>query len=130
MCDPGALRKPAGSWTGKKQVLLAGELRHESPSTLAITPIVGGRFVQLAYAWAFDGDAQEGVLIVGFEAAENAITAVWLDSWHMGDRIIHLRGPADDHAIELRGNCAVADSPNRGRRLALKPDRHKLHIAM
>jgi hypothetical protein len=130
MSDLEALRNLAGRWSGPNAVLLPDEPPHASTSTLEITPIVGGKFVQLAYTWAFDGEPQEGVLIVGYEAAENAITAVWLDSWHMGDRAMSLRGQAEDETIVLRGSYAVPEGPTWGWRIELQPDPNQLQITM
>lgn len=127
--DP--LRGLAGQWTGRKQVLLPGEAPHESPSSLSIAPVVGDKFVQLMYSWAFDGTPQEGVLLVGYEPAEEAVTAVWADSWHMGDALMLCRGQAAaDGGMVARGSYRVAGSPDWGWRIVLQPGDGALRIEM
>lgn len=131
MAAPGTLLGLAGQWTGHKQVLLPGEAPHESPSSLRIAPVVRGRFVELMYSWAFDDTPQEGVLLVGYEPAEQAVTAVWADSWHMGDAVMLCRGQTDaDGSIVVRGSYRVPDGPDWGWRMVLEPADSALRIEM
>lgn len=131
MDDLDTLRGLAGQWTGRKQVLLPGEAPHDSPSTLLIAPVVSGKFVQLTYSWAFDGTPQEGVLLVGYQPADHAVTAAWADSWHMGDALMICRGQvATGGALVVRGTYHVEASPDWAWRMVLKPGDSALRIEM
>lgn len=126
-----AMLELTGRWSGRNQVLLPGEPPHESSTTAAITPIVGGKFVQLGYTWAYDEVPQEGLLIVGQEPANDVITAVWIDSWHMGNAFMVCRGQAGvTGALDLRGTYAVESSADWGWRIVIVPSNAALLIRM
>lgn len=121
----------AGSWTGHNQVLLPGEPPHESPTTASLTPIVAGKFVQLAYTWAYDGVPQEGVLIVGHETANDVVTTVWIDSWHMGNTFMLCQGQINAAgAIDVRGTYTVESGPDWGWRIVITPSSNAVRIQM
>jgi hypothetical protein len=126
-----ALFQLAGDWVGRKQVLLPGEPPHESASAASIAPIVADRFLQMAYSWAFDGAAQEGVLIVGHDPADATVLAVWLDSWHMSDKFMSCRGTTDaDGSVDLRGAYAAESGPDWGWRIVLAPAGDSFRMTM
>ena len=121
----------AGRWTGNNRVWLPDEAPHESDATGVVTQVVGGKFVQLAYTWAFDGAAQEGILLVGHETTEQLASAVWLDSWHMGDKFMICRGQVEANgATILHGSYAVESGPEWGWRIVIEPARAAFRMAM
>jgi hypothetical protein len=131
MNDLHSLLELAGRWDGYKRVLLPGEAPHESESTAFITSIVGRKFMQMAYTWAFDGTAQEGVLLVGHKQADQAITVVWIDSWHMGDAFLICDGEVDAAgAVDVRGTYVVPSSPDWGWRMVITPGDKELRVLM
>jgi hypothetical protein len=60
-----------------------------------------GTFLSVAYTWSYEGEPQEGILLVGCDAKEQAatgsveakaITAVRTDSWHIRDKLMACSG--------------------------------------
>ena len=61
----------AGNWSGTNTLQDPNTGKpEESPSTVTVTPILGGRFVRLDYTWGYQGTPQEGSLLVGFDSGE------------------------------------------------------------
>jgi hypothetical protein len=121
-----------GEWSGTKQLYLepppAAPL--SSPSTLSVTAVAGGNFLQFSYNWTYEGEKQEGVLLFGCDE-ENAATAAWVDSFHMSSKVWPCTGTAADRSAELRGSYAAPPGPDWGWRITIRsvsPD--KLTIVM
>ena len=85
-----------------------------SPSTLTVSPVLGGRFVRLDYTWVYRGQPQEGSLLVGFDPTAGIVTAHWIDSWHMGSAAMACSGMADGETITVRGTYAAPPGPDWG----------------
>ena len=111
----------SGEWKGTKRLYLGGEAGPEksSGSRLTIAKAARGTFLLLDYTWKFEGDPQEGVLLLGYDAAQNVATAAWGDSWHMSQSIMHCEGVIDDCAFNVRGGYAAPSGPDWGWRITL-----------
>ena len=121
----------AGRWIGPNQVLLPGHAPYGSQSTVVVTPILRATFVQLAIAWAIDGEPQEGLLLVGHEPSADVVTAVWIDTWHMGDKFMVSRGQIDANgAMTVRGSYVVEGGPDWGWRTVLEPEGDTFRLTM
>jgi len=114
----------AGSWRGTNRLQDPHtNAADESPSSLVVNPVLGGRFVRLDYTWAYHGKPQEGSLLVGRDAKPGEVTAHWIDSWHMGDTVMACRGAAvDNGALSVRGSYAAPPGPDWGWRTTITPD--------
>jgi hypothetical protein len=131
MDDLDRLRALAGDWQGTNAVLLPGAAPHEAATALAVSTVVAGSFVQLAYSWAFDGAPQEGLLLVGGDPAQTTLVGVWLDSWHMAHAVMQLAGEAAiDGVVALRGRYSVPESADWGWRIELEPGAAQLALRM
>ena len=104
----------------------------DSPSTTDLTPLLGGRFIRLDYTWAYQGSAQEGSLLIGYESGPAVVTAQWIDNWHMGEAVMSCRGTAKtDGSVDVRGSYAAPPGPDWGWRIVLEPrDGTALHLVM
>lgn len=113
----------AGSWRGTNRLHDPNTGQPEdSPSTVAVTPLLGGRFVRLDYSWSYQGKPQEGSLLIGFDRKAETLTAHWIDSWHMGDKVLASSGPVPDGpTIALRGSWAFPPGPDWGWRTDVTP---------
>lgn len=82
-----------GIWQGTKHLYLGPppEPAIASPSKLSVTPVAGGDFLQFNYDWMYEGAAQAGLLLFGYDE-ENAASAAWVDSFHMSTKIMSLLG--------------------------------------
>lgn len=95
----------------------------ESPSELAVTPVLGGRFVRLDYTWAYQGAPHEGSLLVGWQRKAETLSGHWTDSFHNGDKVMACTGTAPEGStLTLRGSYSVPGHPDGGWRIDLTPD--------
>jgi len=115
------LKSCAGSWQGKNRLHDPHtNAPDDSPSSLQVSPLLSGKFVRLQYTWQYQGTPQEGVLLAGYEADADIIKAYWIDSWHMGDKLLTLSGkPLKDNKIDLRGSYAAPPDPDWGWRIMI-----------
>ncbi|MFN2400132.1 MAG: DUF1579 family protein [Gemmatimonadaceae bacterium] len=110
-----SLKACAGSWRGTSRLHEAPGKHEDSPSTAAITPILTGRFVRLDYSWVYQGAPQEGSLLIGYDKTAGNMTAHWIDSWHMSNKILACEGAADDSdELSVRGSYAAPPGPDWG----------------
>jgi hypothetical protein len=105
-----------GAWQGEKRLWMEGEGGpvFTSASRLVVTPVAKGSFLSFTYSWAFDGKAQEGLLIVGNDNEAGTASAAWCDSFHMNARLMVCEG-----VVSLSGHYAVPPGPDWGWRITL-----------
>lgn len=130
MEDLARLLKLAGSWQGSNKLWLPpAEEPYESHSTAQIAPIAGEKFMQISYTWAFEGAAQDGLLLWGLEAADTTATAAWADSFHTGDTLLVSRGLSGG-GWDVLGSYAVEGGPPWGWRTVLDAGGEALRVLM
>jgi hypothetical protein len=121
----------AGTWRGTNKL-------HDpktgapdtSESTAAVTPILDGKFLRLDYHWKFQGKAQEGMLLIGYEAESRLATGQWIDTWHMGDKVMACAGKVGrDGDLSLRGSY-VMEGERWGWIILITPGSDRLEIEM
>jgi hypothetical protein len=127
-----ALAACAGGWVGTSRLQDPhSDVPDESHSTVTITTVLGGRFLRLDYDWAYRGAPQQGSLLIGHETPESAVTAQWIDTWHMGDKVMSCRGTVEeDGAISVRGSYAAPPGPDWGWRTVITPGAQRLRLVM
>ncbi len=105
----------AGNWSGTNTLQDPHSGKpEESPSAATLIPVLGGRFVRIDYTWSYEGSPQEGSLLIGYEAENNLASAYWIDSWHMGNKVMSCSGAANDSGLSVRGSYGVPDGPEWG----------------
>jgi hypothetical protein len=110
-----SLGRLVGEWRGTYQLWLPPDPRRESESSASIGLRAGDRFVAIEYVWSFDGRAEQGLLLVGYEKARDAVTAVWIDSWHMSDKFMICEGRGQKGGvIGFSGSYAAPPGPDWG----------------
>lgn len=103
----------------------------DSPSTLTIAPMVGGKFLRLEYDWVYGGKPQQGALIIGQEADAGKVTAFWMDAWHMGDVALICHGVAEaDDSLAVQGTYPAPPGPDWGWRIVLRAEPQTLRLLM
>jgi hypothetical protein len=119
-----ALSACAGSWRGTSTLQDPhNNISDESPSDLTVTPVLGGRFVRLDYTWSYQGKPQEGSMLIGFDKGADTVTAHWIDSFHMGNKVMACTGPRPEgRTLSVRGSYAAPPGPDWGWRIDLTPE--------
>ena len=109
-----------GDWRGTKQLYMSPPPAPpvSSASTLSITSVAGGSFLQFNYDWTFEGAAEAGVLLFGYDE-QNAASAAWVDSFHMSTRIMSCAGRAGDRSVNLRGSYEAPPGADWGWRITI-----------
>jgi hypothetical protein len=113
----------AGAWRGTNRLQVsAQEPADESPSELNITIVLGGRFLRIDQKWARQGRPQEGSLLIGYDPDSQVATAHWIDTFHMGHKVMECRGViTKGGALDVRGSYAAPPGPDWGWRITLAP---------
>ncbi len=133
MSVPESLKNLVGHWSGKNRLWLSPQNPvRESESTASVTLAARGRFMSIAYTWAFEGAAQEGLLLLGYDGCSGAVKAVWIDSWHMSDKFMHCAGgEIEGGAVSVRGSYSAPPGPDWGWRTVIQPvDGESFHFIM
>jgi hypothetical protein len=122
-----------GTWKGTNRLhapWLPEKLK-ESESTATVSSKMNGQFLSVEYTWSFEGDPQEGLLIIGCDPKSDAVQAVWTDSWHSKDVLMLCNGNvAADGAISVTGHYAVPEHPDWGWRTEIIPNADGFRYAM
>jgi hypothetical protein len=110
-----------GEWQGTKHLYLEPPpaAPQSSPSTLSVTPLAGGNFVQLNYTWSFEGEPQTGVLLFGYDE-ENTASGAWVDSFHMSSKVFFCSGAVAEGSAKMLGSYAAPPGPDWGWRITLR----------
>ena len=123
MSVPEPLAALVGRWTGTMRLWMSpAEPAQQSDSTATVSLAARGRFLSLEYTWSEEGVPQAGQILIGHEPRSGAVTAVWIDSWHMGDKMMICQGSlGPDGAVTLRGAYAAPPGPDWGWQIRLAP---------
>jgi len=111
-----ALTGLTGRWRGTYRLIVEpGEPARESQSTAVVAPVAGGRFVRIDYTWGDRDKPEDGSILFGRDRTRGVVTALWVDSWHMSDKVMTCEGPsADAESLEVRGSYAAPPGPDWG----------------
>jgi hypothetical protein len=102
--------------------MLPGEPDRESPVEADVSLIAKSTFCALRYTWAFEGDPQEGQVLLSFLPDDAAVEAVFWDTWHMGPKFMPMKGRIDAQGVTVvDGHYSVPGSPDWGWRIDLAP---------
>ncbi len=123
MSVPDGLFSLIGEWTAVNRLWLSPqEPVRESDATASVARVAQGNFLTIRYAWADGGRPQDGLLVLGRVADSDDANAAWIDSWHMADKIMSLRGKVGDAGeVSLVGSYAAPPGPDWGWRIDLEP---------
>ena len=123
----------AGRWRGSNRLHDPHTGKPEdTESTAVLATLLSGKFIRLDYTWSYQGAAQEGSLLIGYQSEPGKATAHWIDSWHMAEGVMACEGAVeDDGSIAVRGSYAAPPGPDWGWRIVLRPaDGSGLRIVM
>jgi len=113
-----------GSWSGRNQLwLMPGDPVRESKTQASVTSTAHGVLVSLAYSWDYEGQPQEGVLLLRNHLDAAKVEVVWLDSWHTRNEFMLFAADADHQGlVAVRGSYAAPPGPDWGWRIGLHAD--------
>jgi hypothetical protein len=114
----------AGAWRGKNTLHDSNAGRpDESTSELSVTPVLGGKFMRLDYTWAHQGEPQEGSLLLGFDPKAGLVSGYWIDTWHMGRKVMACQGSTPEGGtISVQGSYAAPPGSDWGWRIEITPE--------
>ncbi|MEP7155013.1 MAG: DUF1579 family protein [Betaproteobacteria bacterium] len=138
MTLPAHFSSLSGEWSGTKRLYLGWlpEPEVKSASKLTIAKAARGSFELMDYTWKYDGISQEGLLLIGYDDTQNAVTIAWADSWHMSRKILHCTGSVDaDGVMRVAGSYEAPPGPDWGWRIAISVEgdgkiKERLRIVM
>jgi hypothetical protein len=113
-----------GDWTGNNLLRLSWlpDPDHHSPSTMSVTRAANGHFLVFTYTWVYEGEPQEGWLLVGNNNEQEQATAAFVDSWHMNGKVMACQGTVgEDSVISLLGSYEAPPGPDWGWRIVITP---------
>jgi len=113
----------SGTWTGTNQLRDPSmDVTDDSDATAELTAILGGTFVRLDYTWSYQGETQQGSLLIGADPHAATVTAHWVDTWHMGRIVMACQGNSEaDGSISVLGAYSAPPGPDWGWRIGLQP---------
>jgi hypothetical protein len=80
------LKAFVGNWQGISRLwLMPDNPVRECETSATVTLAAGSGLLIIAYIWAYQGEPQDGVLLVRLTTEEpGELSMVWFDSWHTG----------------------------------------------
>lgn len=130
MSVPAELERLVGAWQGTNLLWLS-EQPIESETTAAVRNAAGGTCLCIEYVWSYEGEAQEGILLLGSQGG-GAVQGIWRDSWHSGGEFMVSDGKADGPGdVQILGRYSAPPGPDWGWQTHLRADgKDRFEIAM
>lgn len=122
-----------GEWKGTNRLHLpwTDEPLRESPSIAIVKTKMKGQFLSIEYTWSYEGQPQEGMLVLGCDPNSNEVQAVWTDSWHSKDVLMLCNGSVSgDGRVSVVGHYSVPDNPDWAWRSEIIPAETTFRYAM
>ncbi len=129
----GRLGEFVGDWAGRNQLWMEpGTPVHECATTASVAPEARRVCTSIRYAWEFNGQPQEGLLLVLNAAEPGPDNVVWVDSFHTGGRLMRFHGETDELGrISALGSYPAPPGPDWGWRIVIGSDGPgELHVLM
>ena len=127
------LAQYAGVWKGTNNLYLSWlpDPLRQSSSDLIVSLKANKQFVAFDYTWAYEGEGQEGMILVGCDKNSDAVQTVFTDSWHSSHTFMLSDGKvSEDGSISVKGYYKVKDHPDWGWRTDIIPASETLRIVM
>lgn len=111
-----------GTAKGKSRLMLPGDPDRESPVEAEVSFVAKSTFCAVRYTWAFEGDPQEGQVLLSYVPDDKTVEAVFWDTWHMGPKFMHMTGAIDAQGVTgVNGHYSVPGNPDWGWRIDITP---------
>ncbi len=115
------LEKIEGDWQGKNLLWLSEE-PVESGTTATVRMAAGGTCLCIEYVWSYEGEAQEGILLIGSKG-DGAMQGIWRDSFHSSAEFLISDGKAEAPGdVQILGHYSYPPGPDWGWSTLLRTD--------
>ena len=120
----------SGEWTGSNRLwMMPGTDAEDSAATAEIGFSGQGKFAELRYTWATEGEPEDGLLLL--RELHGGVQAVWGDSWHTPDGFYLWNGEILDGVVVVRGSYTAPTGPDWGWRIEIDTRQTDgLHLSM
>ena len=110
------LAQLVGKWQGMTKTWFEPDkLTDESPWRGEFKLVLGGRFLLYTYHGSLQGDAFEGITLLGYNPQRDRYEMAWVDSFHNGSSIMFSHGGEKEGPFNVLGTFfAGQDSPDWG----------------
>lgn len=113
MSVPAELGKLVGTWQGTNLLWLSEEPL-KSETTAAVKSAAGGTCLCIEYVWSYEGEPQEGILLLGSQG-EGRMQVIWRDSFHSGGAFTVGDGAAEGPgAVLVLAHYSIPPGPDWG----------------
>jgi hypothetical protein len=122
-----------GNWSGSSKLNLPWmpDPIKESASTAIVSTRVNGQCLEIAYTWEYEGEPQEGVIILSGDGKSDAVIAFWTDSWHSKNVLMQCDGTlTPTGSVNLKGSYSVPDHADWGWRTEIIPGENSFKYLM
>ncbi|MGD9564362.1 MAG: DUF1579 family protein [Pyrinomonadaceae bacterium] len=127
------LARFVGTWSGTNNLYLSwlDDPLRQSESILRVSLKANGQFIAFEYTWAYEGEPQEGIILLGGDNKSDAVQTVWTDSWHSSHTFMLSDGQSkSDGSVSVKGFYKVEGHPDWGWRTDIIPADEKFRIVM
>jgi hypothetical protein len=127
------LSELAGNWSGVNKLNLSWmpDPIRESTSTAKVQTRVNDQCLEIAYTWDYEGEAQEGLIVLSGDGKSDSVKAFWTDSWHSRNVVMPCDGLVSANgSVNLKGFYGVPDHPDWGWRTKIIPGRDTFKYLM
>jgi hypothetical protein len=125
------LAQLAGGWSGTNMTWIDPDgTPLEAPIQGSVQMILDGRFALYLYQTSIDGEAQHGMLTIGYDTTLDRFEASWVDTYHNNTAIMFSVGQTKGSGVSLLGSYPSPDGgPDWGWRTEVQlVDRDHLSI--
>lgn len=122
-----------GEWSGTNRLNLSwlDDPVKQSDSALTVSYKARRQFVAFDYTWVYEGEPQEGLLLLGADERSDAVQTVWTDSWHSKNTLMLSDGKVlEDGSISVKGYYKVEGHPDWGWRTIISREGDILRLTM
>ncbi len=134
MAVPKSIHAAKGLWQGKSLLNLPflppGKQVSESQSSLHIDTDKHDSFATITYTWQYEGQVQEGTILLCQSDKRKHLELGWVDSWHQSTSVMHLEGEETETALVKAKGSYSGGNETWGWTIAFVHDGDQLTMTM
>ena len=110
MSVPRQIVAASGTWKGRSKLHLSwlpeDQRISDSDSELQVQIDFQVTYATLSYSWIYQGNRQEGTMLIAGKPDAGEVQIAWCDSWHQDSAVLHLYGEPTETGIKTKGTYA------------------------